>query len=742
MKSPNDTERTGCASLPSMASSLSIDEDYSSGADQQQCSENSTARMPQNDMKKCSEVSPLEVVSVASGSSAPVSDEDEEEKSNDESSSSPRESGNSAAVSDKSKGESTSSKEESKGRWKLSDFKIKRRHLVALLILVISWKGRHTVEELNMDALLHQPIFQGFNETMSPLAYMDQEKTRPGYLLAKEGAKAKYPIVMIPGFVTSGLEVWQSKECGKKFFRQRLWTAMTAARSFILDKECWRQHMMLDPVSGGDPEGICLRAAQGFEAADYFVGNYWVWGKLIVNLGDIGYNPSTMSMEPYDWRLSFPMVEKRDGYLTKLKYKIESMHKASGMKVVLTTHSMGAMLVHYFFAWVTTPESQGGGGGGKDWVEQHIHAFINIAGSHLGVPKAASALFSGEMSDTVLTGMMANVVENFFSRRLRRDLWTTWGSLWAMLPKGGDQLWGVGADMCSKRSRDDPFCPDDSPVSPMFRMTQHNRSNADDASANISSGKRAKTELEELAANFAQQESHTVEDINSFLLKYGAGRGADTAAYRDFALNLEGQRSPQSWYDVTMTPLPHAPSMKIYCLYGVGIPTERAYHYQEWKSDIEDQELDTPHPSAVLDVNYKDEELNTTYGTRYADGDGSVPLLSLGYMCADAWRRPETKLNPSRIEVVTREYPHAKEFRVDDPMRGGPESADHVDILGNDHMTSDFIRIVSDYEKKEVEKDQITSDIMTIAQRINSSPLGGIRQKPGRWGGWDKFLNL
>jgi hypothetical protein len=32
--------------------------------------------------------------------------------------------------------------------------------------------------------------------------------------------------------------------------------------------------------------------------------------------------------------------------------------------------------------------------------------------------------------------------------------------------------------------------------------------------------------------------------------------------------------------------------------------------------------------------------------------------------------------------VYTREYKHKSEFTVDDPMRGGPHSSDHVDILG------------------------------------------------------------
>ena len=46
-----------------------------------------------------------------------------------------------------------------------------------------------------------------------------------------------------------------------------------------------------------------MRAAEGFEAADYVVGGYWVWSKMIENLADIGYDPSNMHMAAYDWRL-------------------------------------------------------------------------------------------------------------------------------------------------------------------------------------------------------------------------------------------------------------------------------------------------------------------------------------------------------------------------------------------------------------------------------------------------------
>jgi hypothetical protein len=42
------------------------------------------------------------------------------------------------------------------------------------------------------------------------------------------------------------------------------------------------------------------------------------------------------------------------------------------------------------------------------------------------------------------------------------------------------------------------------------------------------------------------------------------------------------------------------------------------------------------------------------HGVKFADGDGSVPLLSMGYLCVDGWKRKE--FNPSGAKVVTREY--------------------------------------------------------------------------------------
>ena len=53
----------------------------------------------------------------------------------------------------------------------------------------------------------------------------------------------------------------------------------------------------------------------------------------------------------------------------------------------------------------------------------------------LGVPKAASALLSGEMKDTNLLSELGGLVESLFGRKKRHELFSSWGALWGMAPK-------------------------------------------------------------------------------------------------------------------------------------------------------------------------------------------------------------------------------------------------------------------------------------------------------------------
>lgn len=365
-----------------------------------------------------------------------------------------------------------------------------------------------------------------FNQSVARNTYQTQERLRPGFQLASDGAKGKYPVIMIPGFVTSGLEIWEGKECAKKYFRQRMWGGVGSVQQWLMERHCVMEHLTLDPVTGTDPEGIRIRAAQGFEAADYFMGNYWVWGKILESLADVGYDGSIMSMESYDWRLSFPKLEERDGFFTKLKYKIEAFHKVTGKKIVLTSHSLGVMVVHYFFAWVSDEE--------PDWVDDHIHAYVNIAGAHLGVPKAASALLSGEMSDTIFMGTVGSLIEQFIGRKVRCDLWRSWSSLWHLLPKGRDELWGNIFTMTDGEGNVD----------------QKNLEAAEDSWDLVDK----KTTMHDAVESFGAFSHHPKSRIIDFLARIGGGYQVET--------------QKKVWHDASKTPLPKAPNMKVYCLYG------------------------------------------------------------------------------------------------------------------------------------------------------------------------------
>jgi len=614
-------------------------------------------------------------------------------------------------------------------------------------------------------------MFPNFNETLywrgmnateseteeTARTVMPQEKLRPGFQHAeKYGAKNKYPVIMVPGFVTSGLEVWKGKSCVKNLFRERVWGGLASAQYWLRERYCIMENLALNPVTGGDPKDIKLRSSQGFAAADYFIGsdwmwgNYWVWSKILENLADLDYDSNTMTMEAYDWRVGMKILEDRDHYFTHLKHNIEAYHKTAGEKVVLTSHSMGAIVVNYFFAWVTESEAKGGGGGGKNWVDEHVHAYVNIAGAHLGVPKAASALTSGEMSDTVFMGGIGNVVERFIPRKARIDLWTTWGSLWAMLPKGGDALWSIGADLPETISTDSTDTCTKSPISSKFQeaikrnifvMTDNGEDETTKGAIEWNRNELLDQKMEPIVNRVLQQFSsrigHTTQNVIEFLLTWGGGMGPTISPVELYSFDQEFDEEPsfRTWHDVTKTPLPHAPNMKIYCLYGVGVDTERSFFYKRNtveqglfgidNSSYGSNSQKVADPPFILDTSIEDPENGIIHGIKYSDGDGSVPLLSLGYMCAGPWRDQESGLNPSGSKVIIREYKHRTEFTVDDPMRKGPNSSEHVDILGNQDLLHDLLKIVSGEDVDSL-GDNIISDIEGIVKRIEDHPDGGL----------------
>jgi hypothetical protein len=78
---------------------------------------------------------------------------------------------------------------------------------------------------------------------------------------------------------------------------------------------------------------------------------FWVWSKLVEALGDLGYDPNMLQAMAFDWRLSIPLLEQRDGYFTRLRASVEVMRALHGEKVVLVCHSFGENVARAFYTW-------------------------------------------------------------------------------------------------------------------------------------------------------------------------------------------------------------------------------------------------------------------------------------------------------------------------------------------------------------------------------------------------------
>ncbi|CAI4050377.1 phospholipid:diacylglycerol acyltransferase SKDI_14G3280 [Saccharomyces kudriavzevii IFO 1802] len=474
-------------------------------------------------------------------------------------------------------------------------------------------------------------------------------------LLRDYHIEARHPVVMVPGVISTGIESWGvigDDECDSSaHFRKRLWGSFYMLRTMVMDKVCWLKHVMLDPETGLDPPNFTLRAAQGFESTDYFIAGYWIWNKVFQNLGVIGYEPNRMTSAAYDWRLAYLDLEKRDRYFTKLKEEIELFHQLSGEKVCLIGHSMGSQIIFYFMKWV---EAEGPlyGNGGRGWVDEHIDSFINAAGTLLGAPKAVPALISGEMKDTIQLNALAMYgLEKFFSRSERVKMLQTWGGIPSMLPKGEEVIWG---DMHS--SSEDALNNNTDTYGNFIRFE---RNTSDVFNKNLTMKDAINMTLA-ISPKWLQKRVHE---------QYTFGYSKTENELRDNELYH------RYWSNPMEVPLPEAPHMKIYCIYGVNNPTERAYVYKE------------ENDSSALNLTIDYESKQPVFLT---EGDGTVPLVAHS-MC-HKWAQGASPYNPAGINVTIVEMKHQPD-RFD--IRGGARSAEHVDILGSAELNDYILKIAS-----------------------------------------------
>ncbi|KAK6199589.1 Lecithin:cholesterol acyltransferase-domain-containing protein [Scheffersomyces amazonensis] len=545
------------------------------------------------------------------------------------------------------------------------------------------WKDWKDILPVSFQSMLSQAQLQQNDEHLHGSAESFSVGKR---LAATENLSNKHNVVLVPGVISTGIESWGVSSDGDcpsvNHFRKRLWGSFYMLRTMILDKTCWLRHIMLDPDTGLDPPNIKLRAAQGFEAADFFLAGYWIWNKILQNLAVIGYGPNNMISASYDWRLAYLDLEKRDGYFSKLKSQIEIAEALNGQKSILVGHSMGTQVIYYFMQWVEA-EGENYGNGGPTWVNDHIEAFVDISGSSLGTPKTIPALISGEMKDTVqLNALAVYGLEQFFSRRERVDMLRTFGGVASMLPKGGDIIWGNLT-----------HAPDDPTNSlhekdPSFEIegTKKDSFGAFIRYKSLDNSSRRNFTIQQSIDNLLEQSPAWYSNRVKEQYSYGI-------AYTQEELQ-ENKKHHSKWSNPLEAPLPFAPDMKIYCFYGVGKPTERAYNYVQAENSTRLQ--------MTID---SESEMPVFLG----DGDGTVSLLT-HTMCHEWKKGSASRFNPAGSPVTIVEIKHEPD-RFD--IRGGAKTADHVDILGSAELNELVLKVAGG--KGDTIEDRYVSDLKDIA---------------------------
>jgi phospholipid:diacylglycerol acyltransferase len=493
-----------------------------------------------------------------------------------------------------------------------------------------------------LSAHLRSVITDMFNVNQASL-----ESELPFYfdVISQSNGTITRPIVFIPGYVTSGLEIWSSLPCAKAKFRERIWGTASMIKLFVTDSKCWIQHMLLKPVWNSnntvhytDPDGIRIKPTMGLSAADYVLGNYWVWNPIIEALGQAGYDETLMSMMSYDWRMSLRDLEYHSKYFSRLKLEVEKLYAINGKKrVMLISHSFGAKVWFFFIQWISQHHS-------PEWISKHIATTYNIGPVYLGVPKAISALLSGDTRDTAQLGALSTLLDTLMPPSDRSALTASWGSILDMRPMGGRGVWN-NTMLYLEREGDREIFEYDLPstISLLFNTS----------------------------AMKPQSYHHAHSKIGSLRCP---DQSKPLHCYKD------------DWVNPLVAPLPPVVNTTIWSAYGIGIPTEAAYHYVlnsgADMSDNSGYRINTTHTDGAKIFN----------GIVLDDGDGTVPARSLGYVPAIAWKSP--KLNPASIPSYIRELPHGESYSVLSRATSvGGSSVDHVDIMGNRQVIRDILQL-------------------------------------------------
>lgn len=214
------------------------------------------------------------------------------------------------------------------------------------------------------------------------------------------------------------------------------------------------------------------------------------------------------------------------------------------------------------------------------------------------------------------------------------------------------------------------------------------------------------------AADYKIYTAGSILDLLHFVAPKLMARGGEQFSY-GIADNLDDPKYNhyKYWSNPLETKLPNAPGMEIYSMYGVGVPTERAYVYKLTPTSecYIPFQIDSSADGGIEDSCLKG-------GVFSVNGDETVPVLSAGFMSAKGWRG-KTRFNPSGIHTFIREYDHAPPANL---LEGrGTQSGAHVDIMGNFALIEDILRVAAGATGEDLGGDRVYSDIFKWSEKID-----------------------
>ncbi|KAK9807752.1 hypothetical protein WJX72_008044 [[Myrmecia] bisecta] len=487
------------------------------------------------------------------------------------------------------------------------------------------------------------------------------------------------PIFIVHGLV-SAPQIINSTDLDCFPIGTRIWGGPDLAMvdTVLQNSDCWLAHLTVNHT-----RNITLAPVQGHHAISRVGprGGVDVWWRFFEEMRRHGYTNDTMGLVNYDWRQDSMWLIDHHDYAWQVQFMVERLYNMTCKKVAVISHSYGDPVFRAI--WTHIEEAHPG------WSEKHLFAYISIGGAPLGVPKAEAALRSGEMHDVAKLGTFARILSWFaLTPKAAKNLLSSWPCIYGDLYlQGGCPVWGTESG-----------APDDTEEMQRANVTYGGlviKHRVDDMQQHLAVShyylQHLHRRLRRLGSwiayllSFYKQDTVFTEVGSTVLNVHQAAldRGHDKL----FSLSA----SP---INPLSRPLPNATAPKVYVLYGYGLLTERGYHYL--------QEGEGENATFAIDTSVFADLPPTSNGVMLSDGDGTVPLCSLGLLALEQNR--SSGLNPGGMPIYIREYPHGG--------RKG-ESADHVAILSHKAVQDDIIAIL----KGNPLPTHITSSINTIHSR-------------------------